>query len=348
MTASQIGELVSRVGVPQHAEDLVSYEYQLVLHSIKQDLSAVLQRQVNTSVDVGWELLMHPEAPEEPKHILQGLVYVAKIKDVANTRGGAQVSQHRRVLAQQTYNMLVQELSDVLQEQAVQRRLRDLATASDHRSQHNKWENRTVQSTVGPSAWHTGMGQNMSNLSASASNDTKIKSEDNWSERGSERGSSVVGSVLGELTSGLDPDHDDTTITQDQLEIEQARQHDEARIQEKIKMIQGNITGEDNAEQREMRKKLVKLKVVSEQRQEEFERYDNELKTHYENLTKLRKRILEFQRNGGTVYSEQEIEDLTLDMFKEKERLFNLHTDQIEAVKNKLEVLRKEEDTLPK
>lgn len=130
-TASAIGELVSTVGVPQHAEDLANYEYQLVLHSIKQDLSAVLQRQVSTSVDVDWQLLMHPGAPEEPKHILQGLVYVAKIKDVANTRGGAQVSQHRRVLAQQTYNMLVQELSDVLQRQEVQRTLRDLSAGAN-------------------------------------------------------------------------------------------------------------------------------------------------------------------------------------------------------------------------
>ena len=347
-TTSSIGTSVSMIGVPQSAQDLATYEHQLVVQSIKQDLRAALQRQAPTHADVDLTVFMQHGAPRELKDILQGLVYVAKIKDVANTRGGAQVSQHRRVLAQQTYNMLVQELGDMLQGQAVQRKLRDLANASDHRSQHNKSEDRTVQSTVGLSALPGGMGQNMPNLSASASNDKEIKSEDDRSERGSERGSSVVGSVLGELTSGLDPDYDDKTITQDKLEIEQARQHDEARMQQKISMIQGNITEEDNSEQRRMHQQLLKLNVVSDERKKEFERYDNEVKTHYENLTNFRKRIEEIKSTTGTVNSAQDIENLTLDMFEEKERLFNFHKDQIKAVKNKLEFLRNEEDTLPK
>lgn len=127
-TQDPIHSHLSFIGVPNSAQDLEDDQYALVLRSIEQDLRTSLARHAPAPPHVAFAQLMHADAPKEPRDVLQALVYVARIKDIANTRGGAQVSQHRRVLAQQTYKMLVQELGDVLQSTAVQSKLRDMST----------------------------------------------------------------------------------------------------------------------------------------------------------------------------------------------------------------------------
>ena len=242
VTTSSIGELVSKVGVPQHAQDIDSYEYKLVLHSIKQDLGAVLQRQANTSVKVDLELLMDPRAPPEPKHILQGLVYVAKIKDVANTRGGAQVSQHRRVLAQQTYNMLVQELGDVLQGQAVQRRLRDLSARINLDLESKSPFSQAVHSNV----W-------LPVVTASNSNTNNNTLDSNLTDESSSTGptidddgtnisvtsSSTIRDIEQEQRKVMDMTNKDEKVRAEMTKILEARKNDVNKTNKRLQILQG-------------------------------------------------------------------------------------------------------------
>lgn len=298
---------MSKVGVPQHAQDLVSYEYQLVLHSIKQDLGAVLQRQANTSVNVDWELLMDPRAPEEPKHILQGLVYVAKIKDVANTRGGAQVSQHRRVLAQQTYNMLVQELGDVLQGQAVQRRLRDLSAGTNPDLEGNRPRNQTVQSNFGlpvakPSNWNTNnetfetssIGESSSTGSAMHDDDTNV----------SVKSSSTIHSIEHEMLKIIDIRKDDKEVDADITEILEARKNDVNKTNETLQILQEQLGKPNNLSlKKDIKYAVENLRVIQSQRTEQLLRYDTSVETYKKWVNFLKQDLEELYHGIGRVTS---------------------------------------------
>ena len=337
-TTSRIGSHVSPVGVLQNAQDLVSHEYQLVLHSIKQDLSAVLQRQVNTGVNVDWEQLMQPEAPQEPKHILQGLVYVAKIKDVANTRGGAQVSQHRRVLAQQTYNMLVQELSDVLQEQAVQRRLRDLANASDHRSRHIKSEDPTVEFNIALSTPNRGMAQNTPTLDVSALDEVKREPDDEMLERGS----SVAGSYVEDLLPFLEEKQAGVTFQDEISQIQEERARDDANTLQKIQEVQASLTRDnDQRERLKLEKKFRQLHSVLTNRKQEFDNYLTHVETYNDRVQDLRKRINNIGQLRGRIQDQDEPEKLLTDI----ENVHKEYSDFTNTFKHNLNYLRSVEET---
>lgn len=318
-TKSSIDWLVSEVGVPQNANDLANGEYQLVLHSIKQDLRAVLQRQAPAHADVDLKVLMHLEAPQQLKDILQGLVYVAKIKDVANTRGGAQVSQHRRVLAQQTYNMLVQELGDVLQGPAVQRRLRDLANASDFRPHRNNSQDKIVMSDAGLSALapsrhvsqvplstlHRGMQGNMQELDSSTSSQENMENENEMPMRGS----SAANSFAGELLWELDVDKNDVMLSDDIKQIEKAREQDAAANEQQIsqtleKSLEESI---DEATKIEFDEKLRNLVSISKIRDEKFQLYDEHVKTYDDAKQSLHRQIDHLQETKGTMYSQNQL-----------------------------------------
>lgn len=336
-TTSRIGSHVSPVGVLQNAQDLVSHEYQLVLHSIKQDLSAVLQRQANTSVIVDWELLMQPGAPHELKDILQGLVYVAKIKDVANTRGGAQVSQHRRVLAQQTYNMLVQELSDVLQGQEVQRSLRDLTTASDHRPRHNKSKDPTVESNVVLSTSHTGMEQNMPTLDLSTFHNVKSESDDEMSGRTS----SIASSLAREMLPYLDENENGVKMQDEILEIQQQRARDDANTQEKIQNVRERLTQEnDETETQKLNKKLLRLSIVLDNRKQKFDSFLKRTETYNHRVQELHERINKIRETRGRIQNEDDPHKLITDIDFVKQE----HGAVTEEIKNYFDFLRSEEE----
>ena len=272
MTASAIGGLVSKVGVPDSANDLKSYEYELVLHSIKQDLSAV-QRRANTRVSVDWELLMQPGAPEEPRHILQGLVYVAKIKDVANTRGGAQVSQHRRVLAQQTYNMLVQELSDVLQRQEVQRGLRDLSARSNLDAERNKTFNATQVLT-------------------SKSGNTGLTLENDGTDA-SVRSHGTIDELADELLQLLDGSAFGEDVKKDNMYISNAGENDATNTQEKLETLRTQIQelSADAQLQEKISLTIDVLNIIQQYRNEELVVYEAGVKEYTSAVTSLKKQL---------------------------------------------------------
>lgn len=106
-------DYISYAGVPFSLSDFRRVEHALVCRTITQDLCRLRPELAvpGESFHIAENLL---SGESNQKKVLQALMFVAKIRDVANTRGGAQVSQHRRVLAQQTYKMLVQELSFVM------------------------------------------------------------------------------------------------------------------------------------------------------------------------------------------------------------------------------------------
>jgi hypothetical protein len=291
-TTSSIGEHVSEVGVPQNAQDLTTYKYQLVLHSIKQDLSAVLQRRANTPLNVDWEQLMHHEAPEEPRNILQGLVYVAKIKDVANTRGGAQVSQHRRVLAQQTYNMLVQELSDVLQGEEVQRRLRDLSARANLDAERNK--------TFDPMQ-----------VSTSQSGNTRITLNNDDTDA-SVNGYSRIDEIVQEMLQELDVHDFDGQVLQD---ISNARKNDETNTQKKLETLKTqNLELSADAQLKEkIHLTIDVLETIQRYRTREFERYDAGVKQYKNAVTLLEKKIIHLRSLTTQSKSDQDQNILQLD-----------------------------------
>ena len=48
------------------------------------------------------------------RQVVQALLHIARIKDIANTRGGAQVSQYRRALVSTSHDMLLQHLAHLV------------------------------------------------------------------------------------------------------------------------------------------------------------------------------------------------------------------------------------------
>ena len=305
-TTSSIGTSVSMIGVPQSAQDLATYEHQLVVQSIKQDLRAALQRQAPTHADVDLTVFMQHGAPRELKDILQGLVYVAKIKDVANTRGGAQVSQHRRVLAQQTYNMLVQELGDMLQGQAVQ-------------------------------SWLRAMQRDMRELDTNTLSEVKRQNDDEMSRRGS----SVVSSLVGEYFHELDVEHNDVELQQNITEIEQAREQDDAKTQNQIQSTNESLNEEsDVTTTKNLYKRLRLLNNITEQRQQTLDSYANHVEKYNDEMQHLRKRINDIKETKGTLPTEHDLYELETEIKKvnDEHRLF------ITTIKESLKYLREQDE----
>lgn len=336
-TTSSIGRSVSIIGVPQSAQDLETYEHQLVVQSIKQDLRAALQRQAPTHADVDLKVFMQHGAPRELKDILQGLVYVAKIKDVANTRGGAQVSQHRRVLAQQTYNMLVQELGDMLQGQAVQSWLRALTTVSDTRPGRNNPKNQAVQSNAELSTLHGGMKRDMPELDTNTLSQVKRQNDDEMSRRGS----SVVSSLVGEYMYDLDVEQSDVELKQNITEIEQAREQDDAKTQNQIQSTNESLNEEsDVTKTKNLNQRLRLLNNITEQRQQTLERYANHVEKYNYEIQHLRKRINDIKETKGTLQTEVDLYELETEIKKvnDEHRLF------ITTIKESLKYLREKDE----
>lgn len=318
-TTSSIGEHVSEVGVPQNAQDLTTYEYQLVLHSIKQDLSAVLQRRANTPLNVDWEQLMHHEAPEEPRNILQGLVYVARIKDVANTRGGAQVSQHRRVLAQQTYNMLVQELSDVLQGQDVQRGLRDLSAGTEHHPLRKNTLDQAVQSnsaTQGHTSQRTlstlpaNVGQGMRKSAVNTATLGASQNEDTMSMRSD---ASVARSIVREYI--FDLDSIEVEMGQEMSKIAQKRVQDEEHTDAMIHTVKEQMKRDiAQTEKQELENKLSRLERISGLRTDFLASFDAEVEDKNQKIENLRARIRSITDPVGNKHSTSDCYELDFDI----------------------------------
>jgi predicted negative regulator of RcsB-dependent stress response len=292
---------VSFVGVPQNDQDLASDEYQLVLHSIKQDLRAVLQRQAPAHAEVDFKVLMHLEAPQQLKDILQGLVYVAKIKDVANTRGGAQVSQHRRVLAQQTYNMLVQELGDVLQGQAVQRSLRDLSAGTNLDLKGNSPRNETVQSN----RWFPAITQStlQSDITNSKSSSTESVMDDDGTDA-SVQSSATVESILIQMLSVVDIEVDKPKVHQDIMEILKARNDDVNNTEKTLQNLRGRVDDfPDELLQNEINSTIHRLQIIQKQRKEHLDSYDTFVEAHNKIVFFLKQEIYNLYHGRSTVMS---------------------------------------------
>ena len=301
VTTSRIGSHVSPVGVPRNADDLANGEYQLVLHSIKQDLRAVLQRQANTSVDVDWKLLMQPEAPEELKDILQGLVYVAKIKDVANTRGGAQVSQHRRVLAQQTYNMLVQELSDVLQGQPVQRVLRDLSAGTKLDLEGNRPHKETVHSNHSFPAITESTSK--SNITSSKSS-SRASVMDDDDTAASVQSAEPIESVVIELLKLVDIEVDDQEVHQNIMQILETRDGDVNNTEKKLKnLTQGFDKCGNTSLQSQIKPLIDSLRNIQTQRFIFLDYYDTYVKKHNTKVFSFKQDIYSLYNEKSSVIS---------------------------------------------
>lgn len=298
---SSIGSLVSKVGVPQNANDLAIGEYQLVLHSIKQDLRAVLQRQAPAHADVDLKVLMDPEAPQQLKDILQGLVYVAKIKDVANTRGGAQVSQHRRVLAQQTYNMLVQELGDVLQGPAVQRRLRDLSAGTKLDLQGNGHRNETVHSNYSFPAITDSSSKSDITSSESSSRASVMDDDDTAA---SVQSADPIDIVVIELLKFVDIEVDDQEVHQDIMQILKARDDDVNNTEKKMKNLkQGFDKCGDILLQRDITSLIDFLRSIQTQRIYFLDNYDTDVKKHNTKVFSFKQEIYSLYRDKSSVIS---------------------------------------------
>jgi len=300
-TTSRSDSHVSFVGVPQNDQDLASDEYQLVLHSIKQDLRAVLQRQAPAHAEVDFKVLMHLEAPQQLKDILQGLVYVAKIKDVANTRGGAQVSQHRRVLAQQTYNMLVQELGDVLQGQAVQRSLRDLSAGTNLDLKGNSPRNETVQSN----RWFPAITQStlQSDITNSKSSSTESVMDDDGTDA-SVQSSATVESILIQMLSVVDIEVDKPKVHQDIMEILKARNDDVNNTEKTLQNLRGRVDDfPDELLQNEINSTIHRLQIIQKQRKEHLDSYDTFVEAHNKIVFFLKQEIYNLYHGRSTVMS---------------------------------------------
>lgn len=300
-TTSSTGSLVSYVGVPQNDQDLASSEYQLVLHSIKQDLRAVLQRQSPAHADVDLKDLMHPQAPQQLKDILQGLVYVAKIKDVANTRGGAQVSQHRRVLAQQTYNMLVQELSDVLQGPAVQRSLRDLSAGTKLDLQGNGHRNETVHSNHSFPAITESSSKSDITSSESSSRASVMDDDDTAA---SVQSADPIDIVVIELLKSVDFEVDDQEVHQDIMQILKARDGDVNNTEKKLKNLnQGFDKSRDISLQREITSLMDFLRSIQTKRICFLDNHDIVVEEHNTKVFSFKQDIYSLYREKSSVIS---------------------------------------------
>lgn len=116
-THDETRDLRSKVDLPQTVDD------------IEHDKNAIgvrdVQRYMRRHLDPwrpDWlqDLFRNDKAVQQ---VIQGLLYVARIKDIGHTRGGAQVSQYRRALAQTTHRMLLRHLLQLVKSAYQMKRL---------------------------------------------------------------------------------------------------------------------------------------------------------------------------------------------------------------------------------
>jgi hypothetical protein len=226
---------------------------------------------------------------------------VAKIKDVANTRGGAQVSQHRRVLAQQTYNMLVQELGDVLQGQAVQRRLRDLSAGTKLDLQGNGHRNETVHSNYSFPAITDSSSKSDITSSESSSRASVMDDDDTAA---SVQSADPIDIVVIELLKFVDIEVDDQEVHQDIMQILKARDDDVKNTEKKMKNLkQGFDKCGDILLQREITSLIDFLRSIQTQRIYFLDNYDTDVKKHNTKVFSFKQEIYSLYRDKSSVIS---------------------------------------------
>lgn len=102
--------LRSSVGMPATCADLAKPEHGIPLRDIK-----CYVQQAAPDAQQDWLQACFADGCTHPaRQVVQALLHIARIKDIANTRGGAQVSQYRRALVSTSHDMLLQHLAHLV------------------------------------------------------------------------------------------------------------------------------------------------------------------------------------------------------------------------------------------
>ena len=96
--------------MPANCADLAKPEHGIPLRDIK-----CYVQQAAPDAQQDWLEACFVDGCTHPaRQVVQALLHIARIKDIANTRGGAQVSQYRRALVSTSHDMLLQHLAHLV------------------------------------------------------------------------------------------------------------------------------------------------------------------------------------------------------------------------------------------